>query len=66
MLLPSHIVTFDPALTVGSELTVTVTLAVLEQPVADVPVTVYVLVAEGDAVGLAQVVQESPVDGDHM
>ena len=38
---PMQILTAEPALTVGSGLTVTVTLAVLEQPVVVlVPVTV--------------------------
>lgn len=40
VLLPSQIVTFEPALTVGSAFTDTVTVAVLEQPPAVVPVTV--------------------------
>ena len=37
---PVQILTAEPALTVGSEFTVTVTLAVLEQPFVLVPVTV--------------------------
>jgi hypothetical protein len=49
--------------TVGTGFTVTVTVAVLVQPFNAVPVTVYVVVAVGEATGLAQVVQLSPVEG---
>ena len=49
--------------TVGKGFTVTVTVAVPVHPAAEVPVTVYVVVTVGDAVGLAQVVQLNPVDG---
>ena len=37
---PAQIATLEPALIVGNEFTETVTLAVLEQPLAFVPVTV--------------------------
>ena len=37
---PVQMLTPEPALIVGSEFTVTVTLAVLEQPLPSVPVTV--------------------------
>ena len=46
-------------------LTVTVTCAVAVQPLASVPVTVYVVVEEGLAETLAPVVLLSPVAGDH-
>jgi len=47
-------------------LTVTVTCAVAVQPLASVPVTVYVVVEEGLAETLAPVVVLSPVAGDHV
>jgi hypothetical protein len=60
---PAQIATSAPALTVGSGLTVTVTVVVPVQPTPLVPVTVYVVVAVGVAVGLAQLVQDRPVEG---
>ena len=63
---PVHILTPEPALTVGNEFTVTVTLAVFEHPLPFVPVAVYVVVTVGLAVGLAQVVQDKPADGDQL
>ena len=63
---PVQILTPEPALTVGNEFTVTVTLAVLEHPLPLVPVTVYVVVTVGLATGLAQVLQDKPVDGDQL
>jgi hypothetical protein len=63
---PWHIVTFEPALTVGIGATVTVTVAVFEHPVvAFVPVTVYVVVTVGQALGLATFVADRPVAGLH-
>jgi len=62
---PAQIVLFEPAPITGNELTVTVTEAVSEQPLAFVPITLYVVVAEGDAVGLAQPVHDKPAEGDH-
>jgi hypothetical protein len=59
---PLHIVTFEPAVTVGGGLTVTVTLALEEHP-ALVTVTVYVVVVVGLAEGLETVVLLNPVDG---
>jgi hypothetical protein len=56
----------EPALIVGSALTVTVTAAVLVQPLASVPVTVYVFVVVGLAAGLAQAVHDRPVEGNHI
>ena len=44
---PTHTLWLEPALTVGKGLTVTVTCAVFEHPLALVPVTVYVCVAKG-------------------
>ena len=49
----------------GFGLTVIVTVAVFVQPFTAVPVTVYVVVTVGDAVGFAQVVQLNPVAGAH-
>lgn len=54
-----------PALTEGSELTLTVTIALPLQP-AVLPVTVYVVVVEGEAVTLLPVVAERPAPGDHV
>jgi len=48
----------------GIGLTVTVTLAVLEQPKEFVPVTIYVVVVLGLAVTAAPVVVLSPPAGD--
>jgi hypothetical protein len=62
---PAHLVTFEPPLILGKEFTVTVTVDLLVQPNAFVPVTVYVVVVVGDATGLAQVVQDNPVAGIH-
>ena len=50
------------AVTVGAGLTVTLTDAVLVQPEAFVPVTVYVVVVVGFAVTEAPVVALNPVD----
>ena len=51
-------------MTTGNGFTVTVTVAVFVQPFTAVPVTVYVVVTVGDAVGFAQLVQLNPVVGD--
>ena len=61
---PAHITLLAPPLTVGLGLTVTVTLAVPAQPL--VPVTLKVVVTVGLAVGLAQLVHDKPVAGDHV
>jgi carbohydrate-selective porin OprB len=53
-------------LTVGNVLTVTVTLAVFWQPLADVPVTVYVVVLAGLACTVAALVASKPVGGDQL
>jgi hypothetical protein len=50
---------------VGNGLTVTTTWSVFTQPLASVPVTVYVVVAVGEAVTLAVFVALKPVDGLH-
>ena len=63
---PEQIATFEPPLMVGSVFTLTVTIAVLEQPAALVPVTVYVVVEPGLAVTLVPVVADKPVPGDHV
>ena len=60
---PAHMVALAPALTVGRGVTVTVTVVVPVQPTPLVPVTVYVVVADGEAVGLAQLAQDNPVAG---
>jgi hypothetical protein len=54
-----------PVIEAGVAFTVTVTLAVLTQPLLFVPVTVYIIVVVGFAVTLAQVVQDNPIAGDH-
>jgi len=48
---------------VGAAFTVTVTVAVLLQPAALTPVTVYVVVEDGPAVMLDPVVADNPVEG---
>jgi hypothetical protein len=60
---PVQIAILEPALIAGKLFTVTVFAAVLLQPEALVPVTVYVVVIEGVAVTLAPLVAESPVAG---
>jgi hypothetical protein len=62
---PVQIATSAPAFTTGSGLTVTVTKVEPVQPTPLVPVTVYVVVVAGLAVGLAQAVHDKPVDGVH-
>lgn len=62
---PVHIATLDPALTDGNGFTDTETVAVFVQPVAPVPVTVYIVVATGLAIGALQVLHDSVVAGDH-
>ena len=57
--------TLEPALIVGKAFTVTVTLALFWQPLALVPVTVYIVVDVGFAVGLLQVTHDKPVVGAH-
>jgi hypothetical protein len=66
VLLPLHIMAFAPALTTGNGFTVTVTIAVSIHPVAFEPVTIYVVVTVGLAVGLAHAVQDRPVAGVHV
>ncbi len=63
---PLQTVTLDPAVMVGAAFTITVFVAVFEQPLALVPVTVYVTVVVGDALTVAPVVAESPVFGAHV
>lgn len=62
--LPAHMAPPVLALTVGEARTFTVDIAVLLQPAALVPVTVYTPVDEGEAVTVAPVVAERPVAGD--
>jgi hypothetical protein len=54
-----------PTMSVGAASTVTRCVSVAVQPLAAVPVTVYKIVAGGPATGLAQVVHDRPVPGDH-
>jgi hypothetical protein len=61
---PVHIFTFSPACAL-SVFTETVTELVAEQPLTSVPVTVYVVVLAGDAIGLESVVSFNPVEGLH-
>ena len=50
---------------VGNARTVTTLVARLIQPLASVPVTVYVVVTTGDALTVDPVELLNPVDGDH-
>ena len=61
---PAQIAAGPLIVTVGFGFTVTVAFTAELQPDA-VPVTVYVVVAEGEAIGLEHVVQERPEAGDH-
>ena len=63
---PAQIGELLPAVGVGNEFTVTVTVAVLVQPAAVVPVTVYVIVEVGLAVTVAPVVDDKLVAGLHV
>jgi hypothetical protein len=63
---PLHIVGGELAVMVGSGFIVTVTLFVFVQPLASVPVTVYVVVVVGLAETIVPVVGDNPVEGDHM
>ena len=65
MLLPIQIALSEPAFTDVAIVTTTITVSVFIQPLALVPVTTYVVVTDGDAVGLAQLVQDKPIDGLH-
>ncbi len=58
-------VTLEPPLITGNAFTETVTLAEFTQPSVLVPVTVYVLLAVGLAIGFAHVVHDKPDAGDH-
>ena len=63
---PVQMLTPEPALTVGSGLTVTVTLAVLEQPVC---IGACYRISSGYCricYRAAHVVQDKPVDGDQL
>lgn len=60
-----HIACGALATTMGNCETFTVTVSVLTHPLKVVPVTVYTVVVDGEAVGLAQVVQLRPVAGLH-
>ena len=56
--------TFElPDIVAASGLTLTCTVAEAEQPVALVPTTVYIVVEDGVAEGLAQAVHESEAPG---
>ena len=59
-----QIATPGPALIVGVELTVTVTVFVILQPKLLYPVTVYVVVTVGLAITAGPAVDDKPVDGD--
>jgi hypothetical protein len=61
---PTH--TFDAPVIIAAEgLTLTVTDAVLVQPLAFIAVTEYVVVLDGLALGLAQFTHDRPDVGDH-
>ena len=51
---------------VGNGLMVTVTVFVLEHPLASVPVTVYTVVEPGEAVVVLPEVAVNPADGDQV
>ena len=54
-----------PALTTGNGFTVTITLSLLMQPLASVPIKIYLVVTVGVATGDAEVVEERPLAGLH-
>jgi hypothetical protein len=54
-----------PLIVAAKGLTLTVTVADEEHPLAVAPVSVYVVVTDGAAEVEAHVAQLSPVDGDH-
>lgn len=54
-----------PALIAGNGFTIMPTVSVFVQPLVALPVTVYIVVVPGVAVGLMQVVQDKPAAGDH-
>jgi len=62
---PVQIDEFEPPLTVGVVLTLTITIAVPLHPDV-VPVTVYVVVTVGLAVTLTPVVADKPAPGAHV
>lgn len=61
---PSHTLSVPP-IAAGNAFTETVTVADPVQPALFAPSTVYVVLVVGLAVGLAHVVHDSPVAGDH-
>ena len=64
VLFPRQIDWLAPAFTGGKGFTVMVTIPVSGQLAAFVPVTIYVVVVAGVAVGFAQLVHDNPVAGD--
>ena len=60
---PIHMVVAGPPCITGSGLIVTVTVPVLVQPLALVPVTVYIVVDTGLATVLVHVVHDNPAPG---
>jgi hypothetical protein len=60
---PGQIPVLLPAEINGRDITFTTTVSVFVQAAALVPVTIYVVVAVGLAVGDAQLVQDRPVEG---
>lgn len=65
VLVPVHKVVVPLTVITGNEITVNVAVAVLEQPLV-VPVTVYVVVELGVAIGLATVDELNPVVGNQL
>ncbi len=59
-------IAISAAETVSAATLITLTVSVLRQPLASVPVTVYIVVTVGLATGLAQAVQDNPVPGDQV
>ena len=66
VLLPEQIVTLEPALTVGSGFTLTVTVALFAHPIELVPVTVYTVNDVGFAFTLLPVVADKVPPGYHV
>lgn len=65
-LLPVQIVVSGPARITGRGFTLTLTVSEFVHPLASVPVTVYIVVADGVADVTVQETQDSPVPGSQV